>query len=811
MADGPKIAEAHVDIVANMEGLRADLAKVKSSLQKVQAPAAQATSKFAKLTAIFTGVSAVLNVVTFAFKAIGMVIGGISKLISGLATIVKTILVTAFNILKKIVTSVFGLIKGMISLAVAGFKRLAAFVGKSIKVQAEFGQSMARVGALTNTVGTRDFEVLRKKALSLGKATEFAAGEAADAMGNFAMAGFETNQIMQAVGPTLDFASANQLSLAESSDIAARVMGAMGVEASRTSDVMDALTIGATKTNQNVVDLGEAFKNAGSSASAAGVDLEGTTAALMVLADQGQRGSEAGSALKQVFLKMPSKNVTKMFGGLGIAMTTATGAMRPMPDLVDDLNSAIAGKGEFEKLNMLTEAFGTKAGPGMIKLLNAGGDAWRNYTEIVRNASGETKRIADIQRDTLATSFKIVASAADDLRIAVGDVFEPFIRDSNKRVVGVLNRVAEFIRENTAKIQQVIGDFLKWFEGVWKTAATVAIATMIFFWGELKAGWSTLKSWFSSAASGSAGFLTELLGLDKVPAGAGIVAKIFFAISTAFTKLIGGFDVLWVKLKLGFQNFFRNLVVDIKILALKVADAVEPFGSVDEEIRILEDARRQNMKSDSIIMESQVRMAQKRADEAVASAQENVRQQFAEPQGRGQRAQAQAEEIVSGVSSFVGGGEGSATADAPMTHDEAAQNAFEEVVRKEERFRASLRDIAARKAAQKSRADAKIAEDERVAAFLKNLPKRRAAQKREEQDKRREEVAAAGGVRQWQEQQDAAAAPATTSAVGAVGTISTVFGAMKVGVTEEVKLLGELVKLTKVIANSSATEGVILS
>ena len=42
MADGPKIAEAHIDIIANMDSLKADLAKVKDELKKIQAPAAQA-------------------------------------------------------------------------------------------------------------------------------------------------------------------------------------------------------------------------------------------------------------------------------------------------------------------------------------------------------------------------------------------------------------------------------------------------------------------------------------------------------------------------------------------------------------------------------------------------------------------------------------------------------------------------------------------------------------------------------------------------------------------------------------------------
>ena len=735
MADGPKIAEAHIDIVADMSNVRADLAKVKDMLKDVQAPAAKTTSAFTKLTAVFTGITAGLGLLRVGFGALKSVVGGVAKIIGGALKV-------AFTVVRKVAETVFAVMRSGFNMAVAGVKKFVSFTKQAIQTQAEFGQSMARVGALTNTVGTRDFDSLRKKALDLGKATEFSAGEAADAMGNFAMAGFKTNQIMEAVGPTLDFASANQLSLAQSSDIAARVMGAMGIEASRTNDVMDALTIGATKTNQNVVDLGEAFKNAGSSSKAAGVDLEGTTAALMVLADQGQRGSEAGSALKQVFLKMPSKNVQKLFGNMGIAMTDAAGAMRPMPDLIDELNRSMVGKGEFEKLNLLTEAFGTRAGPAMIKLLMAGGDAWRDYTKVVRGATGETQRIADIQRATVATSFKIVKSAADDLRIAIGDVFEPFVIESNKNFVGIFNMMAAKVREWTPFVQDKIAKFMDWMKANFFNAFEVGAATVFLFFDDIVRAYDAFMSTMKSAVGGSGSFMSEFLGLDQVPQDAGIVQKAFFAITTGFLKLSNGLELFLSNMKFGFEDFMDGLVTGAKIAALKIADAFAIGDPGAEERKILQEARNQNRRSFEIMRGAAERRIRSSGEERLAAAQSKINDDLfggtrVRTKGAGTIAAERAKELTDGFRNAFKSGD-------PMPVEEKKPN-------------------------QQAKAIAEAS----AAVAARPGP--------------------AGPI----------------SPVGIAGTIATVFGQMKVGVTEEVKLLGELVKLNKVIASNTGSQGTL--
>tara|TARA_Y100001938_G_scaffold151075_1_gene245715 strand:+ start:3392 stop:5806 length:2415 start_codon:yes stop_codon:yes gene_type:complete len=433
MAEGPKIAEAHIDVVADLSGLRKDLDKVRANLKSLSKSGGGAAGK---LTAAFTGFLALVKAIKIAVSAILLPFKLLAKAIQLVIKLVSAILTPIFKALGKIGGAA---IKGLLS----GFRALKGVIEKGIKATATFGRAMSRVAALTGTHATPAFEKLRETALTLGRTTEFTATQAAEAMGNFAMAGFKTKDILQAIGPTLDFASANMLDLGTASDIAARVMGAMQLSASETRRVMDALTVGATKTNQNVLDLGEGFKNAGSSAANAGATFEMTTAALMAMADQGQRGADAGSALKQVFNKLGNKNVAKLFTRLNIELADAAGNIRDLPDLVDDLNKGMANMGELERLTTLVNAFGERAGPGMSKLLNAGGKALRDYLQLINDNKGAAGTIAGIIRQDLQAAFDSLTSAKEGFLIALGDVFAPQTLKGLKRLAGFINSVTD--------------------------------------------------------------------------------------------------------------------------------------------------------------------------------------------------------------------------------------------------------------------------------------------------------------------------------------------------------------------------------
>jgi len=181
---------------------------------------------------------------------------------------------------------------------------LGAAVGAGVvKAAAEFEQSMARVRALTGATGS-DFESLQAQALTLGRTTVFSARQAADAMGYFALAGFDTNKILTAMPATLNLAAAGQMDVAQAADIAAKVMAGMGIEAEGLGHAVDVLAKAFTSSNTDLVQLGTAFKYVGPVAKSAGVSMEEITATLMAVSNAGIQAGMAGTTLRGVLARL---------------------------------------------------------------------------------------------------------------------------------------------------------------------------------------------------------------------------------------------------------------------------------------------------------------------------------------------------------------------------------------------------------------------------------------------------------------------------------------------------------------------------
>ena len=220
-----------------------------------------------------------------------------------------------------------------------------------VKTQSQFHDSMANVKALSGATG-EEFEKLKQTAMEFGETTVFSASECADALGYMALAGWDANQSTEALPGILNLAAASQMDLAEASDLCTDYMSAFGMEASEAGHFADVLAYAQANSNTTTAMLGDAFKNCAVNAKAFGLDVEQTTALLGKLADQGLKGSEAGTALNAVFRDMSSKmeDGAIKIGNMSVKVTDAQGNFRDMTDIIRDVNNATDGLSESEKM-----------------------------------------------------------------------------------------------------------------------------------------------------------------------------------------------------------------------------------------------------------------------------------------------------------------------------------------------------------------------------------------------------------------------------------------------------------------------------
>lgn len=279
-----------------------------------------------------------------------------------------------------------------------------------------FESSMNDVRAVTGATG-QDLSDMEALAKEMGATTSFSASEAADALAFLGMAGLDANESMSALPGILDLAAAGGMELATTADIATNVLSGFGLEIDQLGRLNDTLAEAARSSNTSVEQLGGGFQYVGPVASAAGLSLEETAAALGILADAGIQGEKGGTALRGALSRLlqPTAQVQGTLDDLGVSVLEADGAMRPLADIMEDLEGAGAG------VNEMISLFGQESGPGMMAILERGSDGLRDFTGELENAEGAAGEMAAIKMEGLQGQLNQLKSSAESVMLAIAD------------------------------------------------------------------------------------------------------------------------------------------------------------------------------------------------------------------------------------------------------------------------------------------------------------------------------------------------------------------------------------------------------
>lgn len=424
-------------------------------------------------------------------------------------------------------------------MAIAGAAMVAPFA-LGVREFATFEQSMARVKALTGATGDV-FRGLSDEARRLGAETVFTASQAADAMGFFALAGFRAEQIMAAIGPTLNLAAAGQIGVAEAADIAAKIMAGMGVEATDLGNAIDILTKAMTTANTDLRQLGDAMKYVGPVAKTAGLSIEETVAAVQLLSNAGIQADMAGTTLRGALLSLtsPSEEANQVLTELGVAVNDTSGNVRSLADIIDDLNAGIGDVGTGARLGIIGRIFDARQAAGFAELLSQGGDRLRRFTAALQQSGGTASRIATVQLNTLSGSAVILRSALEGLGISVGEAFGSVLRVALDRIIAAVNATSEFVKSNQALV--LVGGAVA--AGVVAASAAlfgvaVALKAAAFALGALGAGFAALQAVAVSSAAA--------LALVASPIGAMAAAVGALGVAFAAESRTIGAALAWV-------------------------------------------------------------------------------------------------------------------------------------------------------------------------------------------------------------------------------------------------------------------------
>jgi TP901 family phage tail tape measure protein len=302
------------------------------------------------------------------------------------------------------------------------------FIKDTIRVFAEFDNSMMKVAAVTNSTAI-ELSRLREEALRLGREFPFTASEAADAMFELALAGLSVNEVMAATGDALKLAMAGSMELAESAAIAVATMNAFGMEATEIDDIGDKLSAAFTNSATTLDRLGAGLSFVGPVAQLAGVSLEDTITILGMFANAGISGARSGTTFRQMLARMldPTAEAKVRMNQLGLSFSDAEGELLPLVDVIGQLIDKQVDANDVIKI------FGVRAAPGIGALITQGTEGFQELNDEIVNSQGELDRIAETMGGSAANKLKLFTSSMEDLKVVLAEMLFPAIEEFIER------------------------------------------------------------------------------------------------------------------------------------------------------------------------------------------------------------------------------------------------------------------------------------------------------------------------------------------------------------------------------------------
>ena len=302
-------------------------------------------------------------------------------------------------------------------------------VGKEIyEAGTSFYSQMSRVEAISGANATQ-MEALTAKAIEMGSTTSFTATEAGKALEYMAMAGWKSDEMLAGLAPIMDLAAASGEELAATSDIVTDALTAFGLTANDAAMFSDVLAAAATNSNTNVGMMGETFKYVAPVAGALGYTIQDTAVAIGLMANSGIKGSQAGTALRNVLTNMakPTDTVQAAMDKLGVSLTDASGSVIPLNQVLTTLRSSFSQLSEAEKTQYATMLAGKYGMSGLLAIVNATDEEFQSLTDSINDAEGATSRMAATILDNAQGDVTIFKSAVEGLEITLwGLVDGPF-------------------------------------------------------------------------------------------------------------------------------------------------------------------------------------------------------------------------------------------------------------------------------------------------------------------------------------------------------------------------------------------------
>lgn len=320
---------------------------------------------------------------------------------------------------------------GVASLGVASVKTYMSFEDSMRKVAATMGITAKEIEN-----GSESYKILEEAAQNCGKTTKYSASEAADALNYLALAGYDAKKSAEVLPKVLNLAAAGDLELATASDMVTDAMAALGMETKDLDKYINEMARTSQKSNTSVGQLGEATLTCAGTVKLANMSLETMNAELGILANNGIKGAEGGTHLRNIILSLtsPTDTAAKALKNLGINVTDSSGNIRDLNDIMSDFNKKLDGLSDEKKTNIISTIFNKTDISAVNALIKGSGDEFSNLKKEITNCDNAAQDMADVMSSSVKGQITKLKSELESNAITVGKKLIPTLKKAVDKV-----------------------------------------------------------------------------------------------------------------------------------------------------------------------------------------------------------------------------------------------------------------------------------------------------------------------------------------------------------------------------------------
>lgn len=457
--------------------------------------------------------------------------------------------------------------------AVTGLETAIVAVGSNF--DSAMKQVAATMGITVDEIqnGSKSYKILEEAAKTCGESTKYSASEAAEALNYLALAGYDAEQSAETLPKVLNLAAAGNLDLATASDMVTDAMAALGMETKDLDKYIDQMAKTSQKSNTSVAQLGEATLTCAGTVKMSGMSLETMNAELGILANNGIKGAEGGTHLRNIILSLtsPTDSAAAALKQLGINVLDSHGNIRDMNDIMTDFNTKLDGLSDGKKTEIISTIFNKTDISAVNALIKGSGDEFANLKEQLSNSNGAAQSMADTMNSSLSGQLTLLKSQVEGIAIKLSSILIPIITKIISKVSELLTWFSG-LSSGTQKIILVIASIV------------AAIGPVLIFIGKLAWSIGNIMTYGPKIISAISG-VTKIIKVAKTAFAAFnavLLANPIVLIIAAIAALVAAFVLLWNKCE-GFRNFWKNLWENVKNICKSVVDGIKGFftGIID--------------------------------------------------------------------------------------------------------------------------------------------------------------------------------------------------------------------------------------